>query len=126
MKKKVKRRQRFGDWVVVDSDPLRDKKYHKKVLCFDEVANELDYVRVDYLLNGMSTKHKSRDRFTHGHSTRVTYPALPKYVYKWKLGKKKFRVASKYKGKTVTWEYFKTLPEAVKFINFNRHIFRNL
>ena len=44
MAKKIKQGQKFGDWVVLDPTLIRDERYNKRILCFDEIANEISYV----------------------------------------------------------------------------------
>ena len=119
---KIKNRQRFGDWVVIDSNPERlDKHGHLGVLCYDAVADEISYVRNSNLLRGMSTKHQSRVG-THKVSTRVKHHELPMYVYKFncKNSKKPFKVVTNRKPVgNFTHGYFKTIKEATDFIKKN-------
>ena len=129
MKTNIKIRQRFGDWQVIDSTIEIGKRSHKFVLCYDHIADEIEYVRVFSLLNRTSTKHKSRRGNKRGYSTRYLYLHLPKYVYKFTNPNsiKKFRVCIKRKPKGhKTLGYFNTIKEASVFIRKNLKLFINL
>lgn len=117
MKYKFYKGQKFGNWEIVDpnreyiQEPSRIKPV---ILCYDSVYNELRYVRVQCLINRTS---KGSKKGNIGWSTRCKFKSLPKYVYKYPLGKKKYRVLYKTPGtnSVKTLFYFNKLEDATNF-----------
>lgn len=109
----MKKGSKFGRWVVVDDDTIKDHKYVKKVLCFDETTNVLKYVSVSNLKNGLSKGSKQPGNL--GHSTRTEKNKeleLKKNIHPWNIGLKKYRVVYKDNGKTKTLGYYYSEQEA--------------